>query len=331
LRVFDPAMNLEGTTVLTSSATQDIRVAFSYKQKTFIHVIDEYIDNERAKVTNDLEFSGCVEAMNLVPRTWVPHDAHDATGDRLRTDGAIAVMKISDCKNPRTTPDTALNETGRFKRSTRNTFLYIRDDLYRGNLIYTGISGVRWLKKYLSTKDQIKPEAGAWRTTDQIGSVFQGLGDAPRPQEEHTGRIDREFQTDKTLEQRSRELERAHRWDPSHYEIGIFGGYLRYPNTRNEVVFLLVVPETGVVDADNTFAATLAHQFENGGLAGISVTLNSWKWFSNQFAFSYTRSTWDFTQILILPTQETTFEDVPLATRQFEYNLLFNLRPPKSR
>ena len=42
------------------------------------------------------------------------------------------------------------------------------------------------------------------------------------------------------------------------------------------------------------------------------------------------RSTWDFTQILILPAQETTFEDVPLATRQFEYNLMFNLRPPKS-
>lgn len=331
LRAFDPAMNYDGQTVLTASSTQDVRVAFSYKQKTFIHVIDEYIDNERAKIVNDLEFTGCVEAMNLVPRSWVPRDSHNATGDRLKTDGAVAVMRISDCSNPRTTPTTTLDETGRFKRSTRNTFLYIRDDLYRGNLIYTGISGTLWLKKYLSTKNEIKPETGAWRTTDQTGTVFKGLGDAPRPQEEHTGRIDREFQTDKALEEQSRALEKAHRWDPPHYEIGIFGGYMRYPNTRNEVVVLLVVPETGVPDSTNTFAATLFDQFENGGVAGISVTLNSWKWFSNQFAFSYTRSTWDFAQILVSPTPETTFEDVPLATRQFEYNLMFNLRPPKSR
>jgi hypothetical protein len=72
LRVFDPIMTYDGQMVLTSSSTQDIRVAFSYKQKTFIHVIDEYIDNERSKVVNDLAFTGCVENMDLVPRPWVP-------------------------------------------------------------------------------------------------------------------------------------------------------------------------------------------------------------------------------------------------------------------
>jgi LssY C-terminus len=50
LRVYDPPMKYEGATVLTSSSTQDISIAFSRKQKTFIHVIDEYIDNERSKL-----------------------------------------------------------------------------------------------------------------------------------------------------------------------------------------------------------------------------------------------------------------------------------------
>jgi hypothetical protein len=46
LRAFDPLMKYEGETVLTSSSTQDIGIVFSSKQKTFIHVIDEYIDND---------------------------------------------------------------------------------------------------------------------------------------------------------------------------------------------------------------------------------------------------------------------------------------------
>ena len=56
----------DGQTVLTSSSTQDIGIAFSRKQKTFIHVIDEHIDNERSKVVNDLMFTGCVVSLDMV-------------------------------------------------------------------------------------------------------------------------------------------------------------------------------------------------------------------------------------------------------------------------
>jgi hypothetical protein len=331
LRVFDPALSYDGTTVLTSSSTQDIRVAFSYKQKTFIHVIDEYIDNERSKVVNDLEFTGCVEAMDLVPRPWVPRDTYNATGDRLRTDGGVAVMKISDCENPRTTADTAAEGSDKFKRTTRNSLLYIRDDIYRGNLIYTGISGAFWLKKYLLTKDQLKPETGEWRTTDQSGTLFTGVGDAPRVFDTESRKLDPEFKTNKALEEQAKALEEAHRWDPPHYEIGIFGGYMRYPAVRNEALFITVQPDTQPVNPDDIFAASLLDEFENGGVAGISVTLNSWKWFSNQFNFSYTRSTWSYAEVFLQPKAETIFADSSLATRQFEYNLLWNLRPPKSR
>ena len=44
---------------------------------------------------------------------------------------------------------------------------YIRDDLYRGNLIYTGISGAFWLKNYFAKRDELQPVAGAWRTTER--------------------------------------------------------------------------------------------------------------------------------------------------------------------
>ena len=67
LRVFQTGVSYDGEPVLTASSTQDIGIAFSYKQKTFIHVIDQYLDNERSKVTNDLEFTNCVTSIDLVP------------------------------------------------------------------------------------------------------------------------------------------------------------------------------------------------------------------------------------------------------------------------
>ena len=91
----------------TASSTQDIGIAFSYKQKTFIHVIDQYLDNERSKVANDLEFTGCVKAIQLVSRPWVPQDAYNSTGDRLRTDSSAAVLRMNDCATPYATPQYA--------------------------------------------------------------------------------------------------------------------------------------------------------------------------------------------------------------------------------
>ena len=131
----------DGQPVLTASSTQDIGIAFSYKQKTFIHVIDQYLDNERSKVSNNLEFTGCVKNAELVSRPWVPQDAYNSTGDRLRTDSGAAVLRLNDCGTPYATRQTPAERAPLFERSERNTALTIRDTLYRGNLIYTGISG----------------------------------------------------------------------------------------------------------------------------------------------------------------------------------------------
>ena len=51
VRVFATSKTWEGNPVLTASSTQDIGIAFSRKQKSFIHVIDQHLDNERSKLT----------------------------------------------------------------------------------------------------------------------------------------------------------------------------------------------------------------------------------------------------------------------------------------
>src|SRR5215469_7698881 len=160
IRVFPTVDTRDGQTVLTASSTQDIGIAFSKKQKTFIHVIDQHIDNERSKVVNDLEFTGCVESLDMVARPWVPRDEYNSTGDRLLTDGEAAVLRISSCENPRTTPSTEAPPPNRFQRSTRDTSLTIRSDLYRGNVFYMGISGTLAARKYFRSSSELPVDNG---------------------------------------------------------------------------------------------------------------------------------------------------------------------------
>ncbi|HEY7210315.1 MAG TPA: LssY C-terminal domain-containing protein, partial [Bryobacteraceae bacterium] len=332
LRVFDPLIKYDGVTVLTSSSTQDIGIAFSKKQKTFIHVIDEYIDNERAKVVNDLEFTGCVEAMNLVPRPWVPQDAYNSTGDRLRTDGAIAVMRISDCTHPRTTPDTPAAPPNRFKRVTRDTMLTLRNDVYRGNLVYQGISGVLWTRKYVATRDQLKPDSGAWRTTDQSGTEFKGLGNLER-ERQSSERIT-SVEAASTVQEETaaaRALEESHRWDPPRYEIAVHGGYLNYPSIRQEFAIFTAVPKDLNNPNQTPYITALGNEFGDGWTAGISMTLNTWKWLSNEFTYTYERGKYEYASIFTKPTEIFDQGTAGLVTREFDYNLLWNLRPPRSR
>ncbi len=94
LRVWRRPADFQGRPVWVCAATHDTGIEFSAEKRTFIHRIDSNIDAERAKVVGDLVFSGHVAALSLVARPAVPTDAHNATGDRLETDGAQAVIEL---------------------------------------------------------------------------------------------------------------------------------------------------------------------------------------------------------------------------------------------
>ena len=59
-----------------------------------MHRIDSQIDRERDKVADDLLFTGRVEAFDLLERPAVPRQSQNATGDRLHTDGRMAVLLL---------------------------------------------------------------------------------------------------------------------------------------------------------------------------------------------------------------------------------------------
>lgn len=94
LRVWRRPATFEDLPVWVVAATHDIGIDFSPENRTFIHKIDSEIDRERAKVVNDLMFTGRVQSLALVPRPDVPTDSQNATGDSLTTDAGIAVLVL---------------------------------------------------------------------------------------------------------------------------------------------------------------------------------------------------------------------------------------------
>jgi len=94
LRIFQRPEKFLGREVWVCAATHDIGIEFSAENRTFIHLIDPKIDRERAKVVFDLMHAGAVEGVALVARPEAPTSSENATGDKIETDGRMAVLLL---------------------------------------------------------------------------------------------------------------------------------------------------------------------------------------------------------------------------------------------
>ena len=92
LRIWRRSVSFHGQPVWVCAATHDIGIDFSPEDRTFIHKIDPQIDRERAKVLYDLLLTGQVKSYALIDRPAVPKESANATGDKLITDGQMAVI-----------------------------------------------------------------------------------------------------------------------------------------------------------------------------------------------------------------------------------------------
>jgi len=94
LRIWRRRVQFHGKDVWVSSSTHDTGIDFSETAHNFTHKVDVEIDHERAKVVNDLLFTGLVQGLSLVQRPDVPTAFSNATGDNLKTDGNMAVLSF---------------------------------------------------------------------------------------------------------------------------------------------------------------------------------------------------------------------------------------------
>jgi hypothetical protein len=94
IRLWQVDPTFQGQPVFVAAATHDIKIYFSKTSRSITHGIDPDIDHERAKVTDDLLFTHQIQAMSLMPRTNIPKDISNATGDHLQTDDNISVLEF---------------------------------------------------------------------------------------------------------------------------------------------------------------------------------------------------------------------------------------------
>lgn len=141
LRIWQwPTTNGTGR-VWVSSSTHDTTAGLSVKYHRFVHHISPDIDEERGKVIRDLSVAGCVKTVVMVPRRGVANLSQNAVGDIVRTDGAIAVVELQDCRTDGPGPSSSAAEKT-YKpgnivfRYMRRQILTFRSDIWRANIIY---------------------------------------------------------------------------------------------------------------------------------------------------------------------------------------------------
>lgn len=318
-RVFPTLERWQGERVWTSSSTQDIGIAVSRKQKTFIHVIDEVIDNERDKIVNDLLFTGCVSGVELLERPWIPMDAKNSTGDNLKTDGAAAIVRLNECLNPVPASDPAIKDVrvagNRTERGLRQASLVIRNDLLRGNLIWTGGAGIY---KLVQMKKAKPAAARANVEVDGIRySSWRGI---------NLGGVKREKPT--TGPVLAGEVKRE--WSAPLFEFGVEGGGMRVPTSDLGGVILAFMEKQ---DPTNFFLLGLGSELGGGWAAGITVTLNWHRYFSSEWGASYQRGKFKMPMIAVSNEETSGIEmtGTGLLTHQFHYGFLAHLRPRERR
>lgn len=150
-RVYSQKESFRGRPVHAGSATHDVSIDFLFSRFKLTHLIDDDIDSERAKVVNDLIATGCVDAAELIDRPWAPREHRNSSGQKLRTDGRIAVLELNPCRAPlRTMEPEPAPKPSVWRRIPRQFFLTVRNDFTHNNPAVQAGIGVKYLWKKMT-------------------------------------------------------------------------------------------------------------------------------------------------------------------------------------
>jgi hypothetical protein len=148
IRIWKRAETWNGQEIWIGAATHDVDHAFLRPGMPVTHRISQHIDRERDKVVHDLEFESFVEIADCMDRPEVSHEMHNATGDRMTTDGKLAVVRL------RTRPAAQFVTGFRpvdlprhgsvMERFARREILRVRNDLIRNNSYWRSYEAIRW-------------------------------------------------------------------------------------------------------------------------------------------------------------------------------------------
>ena len=83
-----------GQAVWLGAGTHDVGIAVRRRALGFTHAVHREIDQERTKIILDLAEAHWVNKVTFLDRTDAPRHSRNGTGDRLDTDGRLAVIEL---------------------------------------------------------------------------------------------------------------------------------------------------------------------------------------------------------------------------------------------
>lgn len=136
--------------VWLGAAAQD--VGFRFDLTHWTHSTDPRIDNERAKVVNDLAFTGCLDAAAMIPRNS-PGLRERREGDRpILTDTNIAMVRLNRCDHPDIMPGVNAMPGATTRGPLSRGLASLRNDLGL-NVFFTTYNSL----KLLSERKTLRP------------------------------------------------------------------------------------------------------------------------------------------------------------------------------
>jgi hypothetical protein len=146
IRIWKQPETWHGQELWAAAATRDLDFAFFRPGQLFTHRVERNVDQERDKVADDLVFASCVDAVDSMRREDAPQLTYNSTGDPMRTDARLAIVRLKDCANPapfEPAPKLLPMHGGKWQRFVRREILSMRSDLLRTNIYYRVYEGAR--------------------------------------------------------------------------------------------------------------------------------------------------------------------------------------------
>jgi hypothetical protein len=135
----------EGQELWIGAGTRDVEWGY-LRGSVATHRVEEHVDHERDKIAYDISFATCVDALGWMDRPDALRMTRNATGDRMQTDGQMAVLQMNACSDPRrmtTWVDTLPVHGKLWERLLRREILSARSNLIRGNIYWRAYEGIR--------------------------------------------------------------------------------------------------------------------------------------------------------------------------------------------
>jgi hypothetical protein len=145
IRIWKRADMWNGQEIWVGAATHDIDFAFLRPGMPITHRISGMIDRERDKVVHDLVFTASVGIADWLERPEVLGETHNATGDRMTTDGRLAVVQLQSLAKTASLETAPLAAHGRMmQRFARREILSMRNELVRNNSYWRSYEAIRF-------------------------------------------------------------------------------------------------------------------------------------------------------------------------------------------